>query len=282
VHRAARRYVVGPTFADALRCGDRLRDFGRDLTIAYWNAPEAAPQMVRDECLALVRALGQRGLRADISIKAPALGASAELTSEILETASAVGIGVRFDSLAPEAADRMLALASKLASHDRRPACTLPARWRRSIADAEQAVALHLPIRLVKGHWPESRDGGRDRGESRFVELVQAVAGRAAHVALATHDVRLARSAARRLVAAGTPCELELLLALSAHPLLGLASELGLPVRVYVPYGEPSLPYRPADALRRPRLLAALLRDAAAGAPRRRGDPRRWRRAAHS
>ena len=69
----------------------------------------------------------------------------------------------------------------------------------------------------------------------------------------------LAREALRRLRAAGTPCELELLFGLPAMPAARAADELSVPVRIYVPYGHATLPYRIADARRDARVLGWLV-----------------------
>lgn len=75
----------------------------------------------------------------------------------------------------------------------------LPARWGRSLEDADAAVAGGLAVRVVKGEWP---DPDRDLDPRRaYLELIDRLAGRARHVGVATHDRELAREAFARLVA---------------------------------------------------------------------------------
>jgi proline dehydrogenase len=78
---------------------------------------------------------------------------------------------------------------------------------------------------------------------------------------VATHDEALVRVALQRLRAAGTPCELELLFGLPAAAAAHAADELSAPVRVYVPYGHATLPYRIPDARRDTRILGWFSQD---------------------
>jgi proline dehydrogenase len=71
----------------------------------------------------------------------------------------------------------------------------------------------------------------------------------------------LAREALRRLRAAGTSCELEVMHGYPRRRLRELAQEFGVPIRVYVPYGRAWLPYRVRSVPGNPRVLVWLLRD---------------------
>jgi proline dehydrogenase len=94
------------------------------------------------------------------------------------------------------------------------------------------------------------------------MKVVKRLAGRAPHVAIASHDAPLACDAIQYLRAAGTTCELELLYGLPQRASLALAERENVPVRVYVPYGKAYLPYCLSQARRHPRLLWWLMRDA--------------------
>ncbi len=159
-----------------------------------------------------------------------------------------------------ESAERTLALIAESAPRDDQLGITLPARWRRSPGDAAAAVELGLGVRVVKGRWPDLGAPDRDL-RAGFLALVERLAGRARRVAVATHDESLARQALGLLRAAGTPCELELLFGLPAAPAARAADELSAPVRIYVPYGHATLPYRVPDARGDARILGWLARD---------------------
>ena len=121
-----------------------------------------------------------------------------------------------------------------------------------------------MTVRVVKGQWPDPLQPDFDP-RSGFLLVIDALAGRARHVAVASHDVALAAEAVRRLQARGTSCEIELLYGLPMRRSLKLADELGLGVRAYVPYGESFLPYAMWRVALDPRIAWRLLRDAVKG-----------------
>jgi len=94
-----------------------------------------------------------------------------------------------------------------------------------------------------------------------FLKVIERLAGRARHVSVATHDPKLVRAALSALLARGTPCELELLYGLPVGAVLPIARELGVPVRVYLPYGHAWLPYVVGRLKKEPRVALWLMRD---------------------
>ena len=274
LRRAAAAYVAGPGVDDAMLACRTLRERGRASTVGFWNEGSEKPGQVAQTYRAAVEAVSQNGLDAHLSIKAPALGFSPELVAELLTRTGSPAIRVDFDSLEAESADRTLALIAGAAPRHPGIGVTLPARWRRSLDDADLAVELGLAVRVVKGRWPDHGATEVDL-RSSFLALVDRLAGRARRVAVATHDEALARAALQRLRAAGTPCELELLFGLPAAAAAGAADELSAGVRVYVPYGHATLPYRIPDARRDARILGWFSQDVLWG--RRRG----WRELSH-
>jgi len=90
--------------------------------------------------------------------------------------------------------------------------------------------------------------------------VIERLAGRARHVSVATHDPKLVRGAFC-VAGAGTPCELELLYGLPVGAVLPIARELGVPVRVYLPYGHAWLPYVVGRLKKEPRVALWLMRD---------------------
>jgi proline dehydrogenase len=232
-------------------------------TVGFWNGEAATPRQVADAQLAGLAQLARERWDCHLSIKAPPLGYARPLVQEIVDWASRDRVRIHFDSLAPDTVEPTFALISEL----RRPShlgCTLPGRWRRSLRDAERAIHLGLRVRVVKGEWPDS-DGPEPDARSGFIAVVNQLAGRARHVAVATHDAPLAREALERLRAAGTPCELELLLGLPVPPASEVARAAGVEMRFYVPYGQPRLPYRVSDAPSKPSIAWWIARDVVRG-----------------
>lgn len=259
LRKAARSYVAGPELADAIRLA---RDFvTRGVpasTLCFWDGPGDQPHYVASMYLAAIRAIAAAQLDSYVSIKAPSLAFDPRLIAEII--AAANNIRIHFDSLGPETADRTFALIDQALAADAPAGCTIPGRWQRSPRDAQYAAAQGVRVRIVKGQWPDATaDIDPHRG---FLNVIDALAGTAAPVAVATHHPLLAAEALKKLQAAGTPCELELLYGLPAKSVLKVSRDLAVPVRYYLPYGHAWLPYALRQARRDPRILWWVLRDA--------------------
>ena len=127
--------------------------------------------------------------------------------------------------------------------------------------DQAQKSAFHARfVAVVKGEQPDAGTAEADLRRG-FLAVVNRLAGRARRVAIATHDVPLAREALRRLGDAGTPGGLELLFGLPARRLIGMGRAGAIPLRLYVPYGRPVLPYRLSQATERPAVMWWATRD---------------------
>lgn len=254
---AARAYVAGPEVSDAMRVAGRAFRRGFRAALGFWNDGGETPREVADVHLAAIEALGGER-RGCISVKLPALAFSKDLLEEMLARGEARGVCLHADSLGPETADRTLAMLASTLRPSAPPGCTLPGRWRRSLRDADQAVEVGLVVRVVKGQWAGIDDV---RPSDGFLAVVNRLAGRARHVLIASHEPPLVSEALRRLLAAGTSCELELLYGLPIAPGLRIATAAGVPVRIYVPYGHAWLPYCLSQARQNRRVYWWFARD---------------------
>ena len=112
---------------------------------------------------------------------------------------------------------------------------TVQANLHRSPADADQLVAAGVQIRLVKGAYVEPT-GAYPHGEPTgiaFVRLAHRLAAAGADFSLATHDGVLREA----LLAALGPRPVEQLFGVRPDVPAELVAR-GVPVRVYVPFGE--------------------------------------------
>lgn len=269
LQRAVRAYIVGPDAEDALRTCAAIDDRGGRSTVCYWNPTDQDPRETTRRYVDAARAMAGSGFDTQLAVKAPALGYSASSLAEVIGEARSAGLDVHFDSLEVDTADRTFALVGDLARHHDGLGVTLPARWARSLDDAEMAVETGLHVRVVKGAWGDGAVPERDVGGA-YLELIDRLAGRAARVLVATHDPGVAHAAIARLRAAGTPCELELLLGM---PVAHVTRGVSVPIRVYVPYGHPLfLPYGVGvrSATREPRVFWWFAKDLALGARKHR------------
>ena len=258
--RASRAYVAGTDLASALRVSRELQGQGVACTLCYWDGPDDHPESTAGQYLDILEAIGRKEIDGYLSVKAPALKYSRTLFGQVLDEARRQEVRMHFDALAPETADPTFSLIRDLRPRDGDIGCTLPGRWRRSIADVDRAVELGLMVRVVKGQWVDTEDPERDP-RAGFLEVIDRLAGKAQGVAVATHDPALAREALMRLRAGSTPCELELLFGLPARKLLPVAMDLAVPVRYYIPYGSAWLPYAMGQLKKNPRIAWWAIRD---------------------
>lgn len=261
MRRAARAYVAGTELEDALRVSRRLASRGFGSTTAFWDAADANPWQVTDAHLAAIRALAAEKGDQYISLKAPSLHYDPELFGILAAASSEHHVRLHFDSLDIDTVDHTLSVISQI-----RPSCsalslTLPSRWKRSMQDADWAISHDVIVRVVKGQWPDPANANSDL-RFDFRQLIERLAGRAQHVAVASHDPVVVRQALEILKCAGTSCELELLYGLPVGDVLPVAKALGVPTRFYIPYGHAWLPYSLSQARRNPRILLWSFRDA--------------------
>jgi proline dehydrogenase len=266
IERAAGAYVAGPELSDAI---DRIRAVERDgmsSTIAYWNEVGEEPRAVCSAHLATIDGIADAGTRTYVSIKAPALAMSEALVTAVATRCRTRGVGLHFDSLAVDRQAPTFVLIERLAAMGISPGCTLPARFERSVRDAERAVSARVRVRVVKGQWDDPHQPIEPR--RGFMSVIERLAGRAVHVSVATHDAALAEEALSRLSASGTPADLELLFGLPVRGAREVARKLNVPVRMYVPYGRAWLPYTLSAVRKDASILGWILKDVVRGGTR--------------
>jgi proline dehydrogenase len=254
------RIIPGPGPSAATRRCRNLNRSGLAATLGYFQSGDARPEEIVAANLAAAGLFEGRSGDACLSVKAPPLAFDPARLRAIAEAAAAAGMGIMFDAHAPKDADRTLKAVSDLLGEFPGTGFALPARWLRSRSDAAEFRDGSARIRLVKGEWADPDWRGQDV-EASYLALAARLAGRGAPVGVATHDPALAERALTTLLQAGTPCELEQLRGLPARRTMAVARRLGVPVRVYVPFGPGWWPYALDKALARPYLLSWMIRD---------------------
>ena len=253
-------YFAGPELDDAMKACQRFAEKGLRGSAGYWPGNDDTPESVADAYLAAIDAIAKKNLDCSVSIKVMELDFDHELVAGITESAASAGIGIHYDSRSLELADQTFAMVAESAQHPLPIGCTLPGRWERSLDDADFAIKLGVNVRVVKGQWADPDHPDIDLRQG-YLDVVDRLAGRARQVGIATHDPWLASEALRRLVEAGTACELEQLFGLPSRQTLRIARDLGVPVRMYVPYGNSWVPYVHAWVRRNPRVVWWVARD---------------------
>ncbi len=264
---AAASYIAGGEVKDAVRVCRRIAGHGWSSTICPWDGLHDPPEYVLATYKTALNSIVNENIDSYLSIKVPSIGYNFALLTELVDIARENGVRLHFDSLAPETASPSLALLEKALKTYSNLSYTLPSRWNRSMADAEKIIDLGIPVRLVKGQWPDPAAPDIDPGFN-FLNLIDLFAGRASQVAVATHDSSLAKESLIRLQRSGTVCELEQLYGLPMRHNI-VAKPLGIPVRVYIPYGHAYLSYALSEMRNRPIILAWLLKDFLAGLGKR-------------
>jgi proline dehydrogenase len=260
IRRAASAYTAGPTIQDAQAVCNRLSRNGVANTVCYWDVYSDHPSSISQAYVRLLGAISNGSSDCYLSVKAPSLKFDIDLVKKVLDEAVRLNAVVHFDALAPDTVDRTFSLIAKAREIYPKLGCTLPGRWRRSLEDTEHAIEMGLRVRVVKGEWRGIDNDETDPREG-FLNIIERLAGRATHVAVATHNPTIARLSLRRLKNSGTPCELELLYGLPQQPLLRIARDSCVRARMYVPYGQSGLPYRLKEAVINPRIIGWFVHD---------------------
>jgi proline dehydrogenase len=243
-YRLARRHVAGTRPQDALACAHRLAAVGLASSIDFFGENVSDPveaDRVTDHYVALAGTLEQAPGNTFLSIDLSHIGLdqSGEAAQQRLERiASALPTGGRVQVGAEQEhrADRILTAVMAVARRGGAVSATVQSNLERSRADAEALAQGGVPIRLVKGAYVEDSGVARPWGEPTdlaFLELAHELHANGAEVAIATHDALLREALLRALPGIGV----EMLLGVRSADARVLAGR-GVPVRIYVPYGD--------------------------------------------
>jgi proline dehydrogenase len=261
VRRATRRFMPGETLDDALRAAEDLRDRGASttLTILGENVTKAAEaDAVTEQYLGILKAVRDRGLDAEVSVKPTQLGLDLGLDGarrrlgRIVE-ASGPESSVWLDMESSAYVDRTLEMFRAVRQDHAGVGLCLQAYLRRTERDLEDLLPLYPAIRLVKGAYREPPEVAFPRKKDvdrAFVRLAAVLlearrAGRAGRVVLGTHDARIvaeAGSLARELGLGPGHWEVAMLYGIRAGEQARLMRE-GLPLRILISYGTAWFPW---------------------------------------
>ncbi|MBI4535176.1 MAG: hypothetical protein HY708_02785 [Ignavibacteriae bacterium] len=263
VRRMAESHLAGSDVSDAVRIANQAAQRGWSSTIGPWGRPDDTPESTVAFYATALDAVSTLPYDCYLSIKVTGLQYDLGLLTGLIDHCMSSQVRIHFDALDPDSADPTFDLLERALKVHRNMSCTLPARWRRSLKDVDRVVELGIPVRVVKGQWVDPQSPVPDVRAS-FLEVIRTLSGRARHVAVATHDRPLAEEALRCLLSSGTPCEMEQLSSLPQN-CARLAESLHIPMRIYIPYGYPSLPYDLSFKRTRAQIVGWGMRDFLAG-----------------
>ncbi|MEJ3659036.1 proline dehydrogenase family protein [Actinomycetes bacterium KLBMP 9759] len=271
------RFVAGVTADDVLAAArsittDRLvtiDHLGEDVT------DRAQADGVVEAYLLLLRLLGDEGLapRAEVSVKLSALGQSLPVDADkialdnarrICEAARAAGTTVTVDMEDHTTTDSTLGIVRDLRLDHPWVGAVLQAQLRRTESDCRDLAGAGSRVRLCKGAYDEpSSVAHRDAVEvdKAYVRCLKILMAGDGLPMVATHDPRLIEIAQHlaRVNGRGTRYEIQMLHGVRPRAQQELAA-LGLPVRVYLPYGTEWYGYFMRRLAERPANLAFFAR----------------------
>jgi proline dehydrogenase len=243
-YRLARGYVAGTRQEDALACAHRLAAAGLASSIDFFGENISDPieaDRVTDHYVGLAQTLDRAPENTFLSIDLSHIGLDQPgeaVQQRLARIASALPAGRRIQVGAEQErrADPILATVLAVARKGGAVSATIQANLERSRSDAQALADGGVPIRLVKGAYVEDPQVARPWGEPTdlaFVELAHELHANGAEVAIATHDAVLRETLLRALPGIGV----EMLLGVRSADAMLVAGR-GLPVRIYVPYGD--------------------------------------------
>ncbi len=241
--RAASRYVAGTTAGDAARVARELHARGVASSIDQFGELTDDPAVARRVAGDYVRLAGELPADAWLSVDLSHLGLDvdpAACAGHLAAIADAVPDGRRVQVGAEDhaRADAVNACVLDVAGRglSGRLGATVQANLHRTPGDLERLVAAGVHLRLVKGAYVEPPDRALPYGEPTdiaYLRLAHRLAAAGVPFALATHDAVLREA----LLTALGPVPVEQLLGVRPEALAELTAR-GVPVRVYVPFGD--------------------------------------------
>ncbi|MBI5295039.1 MAG: proline dehydrogenase family protein [Chloroflexi bacterium] len=271
--RTVSRFVAGTQLTDAIRVVKELNSRNINATLdhlgEHTSTPEEA-QEATDHILATVDAIGESGVRANISIKLTQIGLGldesvcAQNLERILARAKAHNTFVRIDMEDTPYTDKTLNLLYDMrAKGYLNTGTVLQSYLYRTEADTRRLVADGITIRMVKGAYQEPEDKAFPKkadvdanfdllskimldGELAAGTPRLSVDGRFPPIpAFGTHDekrIAFAKQYAEKIGLPKDALEIQMLYGIRRDLQESLAQE-GYPVRIYVPYGTHWYPY---------------------------------------
>jgi proline dehydrogenase len=244
--QAASRYVAGTSQIGALEVARELQVRGAGSSLDLFGEQvthTAVAELVTTEYLELADQVNTMSADAWLSVDLSHLGLDVDpagCADRLAAIAVRLSDGRRIQVGAEDhgRAEAVLSCVETVAGRGLagRLGATAQANFRRTQDDLERLVSSGVYIRLVKGTYVEPGDLALPFGEPTdiaYLRLAHWLAGEGAEFALATHDGVLREA----LLAALGPRPVEQLLGVRPAVIDDLVAR-GVPVRVYVPFGD--------------------------------------------
>lgn len=253
------RFMPGEEMEDALGAAERLRTDGIPVTFTYLGegvgTAEEADAVV-EHYLALLRAIEERGIDGEVSVKLTHLGleldegATLERLRRLAERSAELDRHLFIDMESVRFVEPTLSLYRKLREEFENTGVCIQAYLHRTPQDVADLLAAGASIRLVKGAYQEPKevaihDRRRIRATFRKLSLEFLRWGGGGRLALGTHDVGLLAEIEQRAAAAGfgrDAYEIQMLYGIRVADQRRFATE-GHRIRVLISYGSHWYPW---------------------------------------
>jgi proline dehydrogenase len=259
VRATVSRFMPGEEMDDALAAAERLRTDGIPVTFTYLgegvrNADEA--DAVVEHYLTLLRAIEERGIDAEVSVKPTHLGleldegATLDRLRRLAERSAELDKHLFIDMESAPFVEPTLSLYRKLLEEFENTGVCIQAYLHRTPQDVADLLDSGASIRLVKGAYQEPKevaihDRRRIRATFRKLSLEFLRWAGGGRLALGTHDVELVAEIESGAAAAGfgrDAYEIQMLYGIRVADQRRFATE-GYRVRVLISYGDHWYPW---------------------------------------
>jgi proline dehydrogenase len=248
----AKRFVAGETIAEALDAIARLNADGLTATLDFLGEDTTRredAERTRDEYLALLRAIRERGVETNVSVKLTAMGLliDEDFATENVRAIVAAAAGnadpfVRIDMEGSAVVDATLRVFERVYAERTNVGPVLQAYLKRTPADVETMIERGARVRLCKGAYnepPELAHKDMPTIRREYLRLAESLLVRGRYPGIASHDERIidaVKAFVRDRGIARDAFEFQMLYGIRPEIQRRLVSE-GYRVRVYVPYG---------------------------------------------
>ena len=262
------RFVAGDTFADARATAAHLAT--KSLLATYDHLGEAvtSESAVRQVMEEYQRYFAAAPHGSHFSVKLSQLGLSireglAKETLTVLCTdAAQYGHRIRVDMEESGTIDATLRCLEAAKPHGGDPGVVIQAMLRRAPDLLQWAIERDVRVRLVKGAYKEPESvayQGREPIRRAYLALLGPLLAKSRAPAVATHDDVLLGGAEQIAAQFGNPYEVQFLYGVRED----LAQQIargGVPVRIYIPFGDAWYPYFMRRLAERPQNVGFFLR----------------------
>ncbi|MEW5842036.1 MAG: proline dehydrogenase family protein [Bacteroidota bacterium] len=252
VHVFAKRYIAGEKLEDAVRVTKELNAKGIATTIDVLGeavTSKRESEEAKKECLAVLDAINQNKLDANLSLKPTQVGLMMDSkfcydqVSEILERAKSYNNFVRIDMEDSPTTTLTFELHNKLKEKYSNVGVVVQAYLKRTYDDVKRQNDLGTHYRLCKGIYVEPEEiAFKERQQIRdnYLKLLETMLKNGNYVGIATHDNYLVDGAyelIKRLDIPKNKFEFQMLYGVK-EDLRDKINADGYKVRIYVPFGE--------------------------------------------